>query len=199
MTGHINMDSSFGRAIAAISANPIYKKFCEVGSWNGLGSTRCLYEGIRHNPGAELISLEGNGEMYAMASAHWKDTPQVKIVNGTLHRNIMSDQDIQSHPLYPRIQEHYNLHYQSEKQACLNTPLVTVPKCDVILLDGGEFSTDGDWNALYHSGLKVVILDDTHVIKTNRIYNELKSDFTWRLVYDEPPPPRNGAAIFIRR
>jgi hypothetical protein len=198
MTGQINMDSSFGQAIAAISANPMYKKFCEVGSWNGLGSTRCFYEGIKHNPDAELISLEGNHEMYTVAASHWKDIPQVKIVNGTLHRNIMTDEEVISHPMYPRIREHYNLYYQSEKEACLSTPLITVPKCDVILLDGGEFSTEGDWSVLYHSNLKVVMLDDTHVIKTNRIYNELKKDFTWRLVYDTPNL-RNGAAIFVRR
>jgi hypothetical protein len=198
MTGQINMDSSFGQAIAAISANPMYKTLCEVGSWNGLGSTRCFYEGMKQNPGAQLISLEGNREMYTMAAAHWKDIPQVKIVNGTLHRNIMTDQEVKSHPMYPRIREHYDLYYQSEKEACLNTPLVTVPKCDVILLDGGEFSTEGDWNVLYHPTLKVVMLDDTHVIKTNRIYNELKRDFTWRLVYDTPNL-RHGAAIFVRR
>ena len=191
------MDSSFGQAIAAIAANPSYKKFCEVGTWNGLGSTRCFYEGLKRNPGAELISLEGNREMYESAVTHWTNTPQIQVVYGTLHQNVMTPEDIITHPYYSRIREHYNLYYQSERESCLNTPVVTVPPCDVILLDGGEFSTEGDWTALYHSKLKVVMLDDTHVIKTNRIYNELKRDFTWRAVYDTPNL-RNGAAIFVR-
>jgi hypothetical protein len=197
MTGQINMDSSFGQAIATIASNPAYKKFCEVGTWNGLGSTRCFYEGIRRNPGAELISLEGNYEMYKSASTVWKDVPQVKVLYGTLHRNIMRPSEVISHPLYSFIREHYSQYYESEKEACLNAPLLTVPKCDVVLLDGGEFSTEGDWKELYHPGLKVVILDDTHVIKTNRIYNELKRDFSWRIVYNDVGS-RNGCAIFVR-
>jgi len=198
MTGQINMDSSFGRAIAEIAANPSYKKFCEVGTWNGLGSTRCIFEGLRHNPGAELISIEGNYEMYMSAKSHWENNPQVKVVNGTLHRDIMAPADVTSHPLFFRVKDHYELYYESERESCLNTQLVSVPPCDVILLDGGEFSTEGDWKALYHPGLKVVILDDTHVIKTNRIYNQLKTDFTWKTLYDTPTL-RNGAAIFVRR
>lgn len=198
MTGQINMDSSFGQAIAAVAANPLYKTFCEVGTWNGLGSTRCLYEGIKYNKEARLFSIEGNTEMYEQARVHWETNPQVTVLHGTLHRNVMTPEEITTHPLFPRVRDHYIIHYESERKSCLETPLVSVPPCDVILLDGGEFSTQGDWNVLYHPKLKVVILDDTQVIKTNSIYKHLKTDFTWRCVYDTPTL-RNGAAIFIRR
>ena len=198
MTGQINMDSPFGRAIATIAANPLYKTFCEVGTWNGLGSTKCFYEGLKYNPNGKLISLEGNLEMYKSAVSHWENNPQVQVVHGTLHRNVMTPEEVTSHPLFPLIEGHYNLYYESERMSCLDAPLVTVPPCDVILLDGGEFSTAGDWAVLYHPKLKVVILDDTQVIKTHNIYKQLKSDFTWRTVYDTPNL-RNGAAIFVRR
>jgi hypothetical protein len=75
--------------------------------------------------------------------------------------------------------------------------LITLPPCDVILLDGGEFSTEGDWTALYHPNLKVVALDDTNIMKTSRIYAQLKADPNWRCVYDTPTL-RNGAAIFMK-
>lgn len=198
MTGQINMDTSFGQAIAGIAGNPSYNTFCEIGTWNGLGSTRCLYEGLKYNPNAQLYSIEGNREMYEQACVHWQTNPQVNVIHGTLHRNVMTPEEVASHPLFSRIKGHYDLHYESERKSCLEAPLVSLPPCDVILLDGGEFSTQGDWNALYHPKLKVVILDDTQVIKTNNIYKELKTDFTWRCVYDSPTF-RNGSAIFIRR
>lgn len=198
MTGQINTDSSFGQAIMGIAANPLYNTFCEVGTWNGLGSTRCLYEGLKRNPHAQLYSIEGNTEMYQQAIVHWQNNPQVNVLHGTLHRNVMTPDEVKSHPFFPRIREHYELYYESERKSCMETPLVSIPPCDVILLDGGEFSTQGDWNVLYHPKLKVVILDDTQVIKTNQIYKDLKTDLTWRCIYDTPTL-RNGAAIFIRR
>jgi len=197
MTGQINMDSSFGKVLASTAANPLYKTFCEVGTWNGFGSTRCLYEGLKQNPGGQLLSLEGNREMHTYAASQWKNTPQVQLVYGTLHRNVMTPEEVTSHPLFLRIHEHYTLHYNSERSSCLNAPLVTVPPCDVILLDGGEFSTEGDWSALYHPNLKVVALDDTQIIKTNRIYNELKQSSEWETLYDAPTE-RNGWAVFRR-
>lgn len=197
MTGQINMDSSFGQVLANIAANPLYKTFCEVGTWNGLGSTRCLYEGLKQNPGAKLISLEGNYEMYRKAIVHWNNNPQVHVLYGTLHRTVMPRHEVESQPFFMRIYEHYILHYASERRTCLNAPLVSVPPCDVILLDGGEFSTEGDWNALYHPNLKVVALDDTQVIKTYKICEELRQSPEWETLYDVPRE-RNGWAVFRR-
>jgi hypothetical protein len=146
---------------------------------------------------AKLYSIEGNKEMYEQARQVWNGVPQVNVMWGTLHRNVLSREEVEKHPAFDKIALHYNLHYDSEYKACKESPLVQIPPCDVILLDGGEFSTKGDWEALYHPNLKVVILDDTTLIKTSDIRAQLLQDPAWRCVEDYPND-RNGWAIFVR-
>ena len=192
--GQINLGTEFGNAIYSISKHPYYTRFCEVGTWNGCGSTRCLYEGIRGRD-AVLYSIEGDITMYNQASQVWRGTSNVNLLYGTLHRNILPRDVVLQHPLFNRVSEHYSLWYDTEKRAVENTPLVSVPPCDVILLDGGEFSTQGDWEVLQHPDLRVVILDDTQIMKTNSIYRSLREDSSWKCLYDRPSD-RNGWAIF---
>jgi hypothetical protein len=197
MTGQINMNTAFGREIARIASDPRYLTFCEVGTWNGDGSTRCIYEGIKHHPDARLYSIEGDPLMMAKAEAIWKGNSHVTLLMGTLHRNIMTENEVETHPRFHTVRDHYRLHYTTERRTANLTPIVKPPPCDVILLDGGEFSTEGDWNALYHRNLRVVMLDDTQVIKTNRIMIELLTDPGWKCLRNEPND-RNGWAIFER-
>lgn len=195
--GQINLDTQFGNVIKEIASNPLYHTFCEVGTWNGKGSTRCIYEGIQDRPNTHLYSIEGDPFMFHEAEKLWSENPKVSLLMGTLHRTIMDEHEIVSHPSYYKVHDHYRLYYVSELRSVRLTPLVTVPPCDCILLDGGEFSTYGDWNALYHENLKVVMLDDTQVIKTNKLYNELKQNPSWKCMYDVPND-RNGWAVFYR-
>lgn len=197
MAGQINLTTELGRAITTIASQTEYTSFCEVGAWNGLGSTRCLYEGLRNRPEARLYSIEADPAMLALARQVWTGVPTVSLLFGTLHRTGMTREDVLAHPLYPRVRDHYILHYDTEMDVLRTSPLVSVPPCDVILLDGGEFSTEGDWATLYHDGLRVVILDDTQVIKTNRILHQLLADPAWKCVRNEPGD-RNGWAIFER-
>jgi hypothetical protein len=197
MTGQINMNTAFGKEIARIASDSRYTTFCEVGTWNGDGSTRCIYEGIKNRPSARLYSIEGDPFMMMKAEALWKGNPQVTLLMGTLHRDIMTEEGVESHPRFHTVRDHYRLHYTTELRAAKLTPLVKPPPCDVILLDGGEFSTEGDWSVLYHDKLKIVMLDDTQVIKTNRILNQLVADPGWKCLRNEPND-RNGWAIFER-
>lgn len=200
MSGQINMGTEFGNTIYDISKNPNYLSFCEVGTWNGCGSTKCIFEGIKNRPDTILYSIEGDKNMFEGAQDIWKNVPNIHIMYGTLHRNIMTPQEILNHPLYMEkkiIRAHYELWYMTELKTVRETPLVSVPKCDVIMLDGGEFSTSGDWNVLYHDNLKVVILDDTQVIKTNLIRLQLLNDPNWKCLHDQTFD-RNGWSIFER-
>ena len=197
MSGQIQIGSAFGQAIREIALNPKYHTICEVGTWNGLGSTACLYSGIQHRNDARLYSIEGNRDMYQQAYKHWKNAPNVTLLYGTLHRNIMTRSEIENHALFRKVDQHYFLHYESEYASCVQSPVVDVPPCDVIVLDGGEFSTRGDWEVLQHPNTKVVVLDDTQVIKTNEIRSELLASSLWICTRDEPND-RNGWAIFVR-
>lgn len=197
MTGQINMNTAFGREIARISSDPRYSTFCEVGAWNGDGSTRCIYEGMKNRRTAHLYSIEGDSSMFEIAKRVWQGNPLVSLLFGTLHRSIMTAREVETHPRFRTVSDHYYIHYANEATTVSSAPLVSPPPCDVILLDGGEFSSEGDWNVLYHDKLQVVMLDDTQVIKTNRILNQLLNDPAWKCIRNEPSD-RNGWAIFER-
>ena len=71
--GQIKMDTDFGRALNLIASNDRYKTFLEVGTWCGLGSTKCLLDGIiLRDDGAKLISLESNYKFYDITKKYWK-------------------------------------------------------------------------------------------------------------------------------
>jgi hypothetical protein len=194
--GHVGQDSDFGKAIAATVGQYFIKTICEVGAWNGEGTTACIYDGFRGDK-KQLYSIEGDPEMYAQAARKWNGVPGVQLMHGTLHRNIMSRDEVLAHPLFPKIRNHYNIWYDTEERACKTAPIVQVPKCDCILLDGGEFSTQGDWNVLSHPDLKAVILDDVSVIKTSGIYAMLSASNDWVCTFISYE--RNGSAIFRKK
>lgn len=194
--GHVGRDSDFGKAIARTVGQYFIKTICEVGAWNGEGTTACIYDGFRGDK-KQLYSIEGDPKMYAQAARRWSGVPGVQLIHGTLHRNIMSRDEVLAHPLFSRIRIHYSLWYDTEEQACQTAPIVQVPKCDCILLDGGEFSTQGDWNVLSHPDLKVVILDDVTVIKTSGIYAMLGASNDWVCTFISYE--RNGSAIFQKK
>jgi hypothetical protein len=194
--GQVSPDSQFGQAIIDTLRSMDVQSICEVGAWNGLGTTACLFAGINNRP-IQLYSLEGDPIMYSKAAMVWKDVPNVHLLYGTLHQSVMSRQEIKSHAFYRKVSYHYDVYYTTEEATCLTAPLVSVPKCDCILLDGGEFSTQGDWDALNHNQLKVVMLDDTQVIKTHSIRDLLLRSTDWICTHDFPND-RNGWSIFVR-
>jgi hypothetical protein len=192
----ISTNTDFGRAITSTVSQHFIKTICEVGAWTGEGTTACIYAGFR-GAKKQLYSIEGDPEMYARAARKWDGVPGVQLIHGTLHRNIMSRDQVLAHPLFSSISEHYHIWYDTEERACKTTPVVQVPKCDCIVLDGGEFSTQGDWDVLSHPDLKAVILDDALVIKTSGIYAMLSASNEWVCTF--ATNERNGSAIFQKK
>jgi hypothetical protein len=68
---------------------------------------------------------------------------------------------------------------------------------DFLLLDGGEFSTYSEWNILKNRS-KIIVLDDTLVLKCKKIREELLNDDNYELIIDYPSD-RNGFAIFKKK
>jgi hypothetical protein len=200
--GQINDDTMFGKLITRIASDEQYSTICEIGTWNGQGSTRCVMEGMRSRKTPfTFFSIEANREFYGKASKFWSPCPpSLVLMYGSLHNKIMSRSDVEQHPLFKSVNEHYNLWYEDEYNCATQSPRVTLPvtHVDVVILDGGEFSTEEDWNILKTYNPKIVILDDTCVIKTSSIRKELIESSEWEALYDVQHE-RNGWAIFKRR
>jgi hypothetical protein len=63
---------------------------------------------------------------------------------------------------------------------------------DIILLDGGEFTTYHEFQYLKHR-CKILLLDDTKCDKCKLIVEEIKNDKSWKIIKEENT--RNGYLI----
>ena len=198
MPGQITLDTPFGAALKDLAADPAYKIYIESGTFDGEGSTKCLVEGLEaRSPedlsGAGLFSFEANKQLWMVASRYWQDkNPPLRILWGRLGEQMMGKEKVEAHPLFEKIKEHYDLYYEKDVEWFLKAPLIRMRRCDVWLCDGGEFSTEGEWDAIRVLKPKVVALDDIHVVKCNDLYNLLVGA-GWKQLF--VTSTRNGAAI----
>jgi hypothetical protein len=202
--GQINIDQKFGKYLFDLASDARFTTYLEVGTWNGQGSTSCLLFGIlTNNPNSKLYSLEANGEMYSYAMFFWRDKhPQLHLIHGTLHKDIMPLTEVESHPMFYKYSpsgDNYKYWHYQESEAVLQSPLVEIPEktIDVVVIDGGEYSAHGDWRVLKTKQPKIVCLDDSQVVKNFLIRKELMESNDWKVIADEPED-RNGWTVFER-
>ena len=202
--GQINPDSSMGRMLEILASDDTYSTYVDVGTWNGLGTTRCIMNGIhRRKTPAEVWSYEATTNMYQTAVQNWHTRPpSLHLINGTLHRKIADLRAIRDHPGIATIRrtfgDGYTEWHAGELAALMSAPLVEPPATvDVVVLDGGEFTTQGDWDVLKTRSPRIVVLDDTSVFKSYDIRKELLQSSDWKVLCDAPEE-RNGWAIFKR-
>lgn len=196
--GQITLATNFGKALKELAADPRFKIFVEIGTWDGEGSTKCLVEGLESRApedasGAGIFSFETNKMLWMVASRYWQDrNPPLRILWARLGERMMSEEKVRAHHLFSKIEDHFNLYYKSDKDDFTKAPRIRMRKCDVAVLDGGEFCGEGDWDAIRALKPKVVALDDIHVMKNADLY-DLLGKAGW--IQKFGTPERNGAAI----
>jgi hypothetical protein len=200
--GQVHLDCEFGKLLRQYASNPAIKSICEVGAWDGQGTTYCIMDGIvKNNNSAVLYSYESNIEFYNKSVAFWKDRSlQPKLIYGTLHRSIMSKDDVKEHPIfndpiYSGVREFFDLFYDNDVKNMNTCEIVTnvLPdKLDMIVLDGGEWTSFHDYNVLKDKNPTVIALDDTNVIKNYYLKQHLISN-GFKIVHSGND--RNGWAI----
>ena len=199
MPGQITLDTAFGRALRDLASDTRFKVYVEIGTWDGQGSTKCIVDGLNARAdlsGAGLFSFEANRTQWALATKYWQargDQP-LRVIMGRPSERMMGREKIESHPLFSCIKTHYDLHYEQDLKDFKEAPLVRMRKCDVAVLDGGEFCGEGDWDAIRPLKPAVVALDDIKVMKNNATYELLKKE-GWRELFHTDE--RNGSAILL--
>ena len=199
MPGQITLDTAFGRALKGLASDPKYKIYVEVGTWDGEGSTKCLVEGLESRKpedasGAGIFSFEANRDLWMVASRYWQDkNPPLRILWGRLAERMMGEEKVRAHPLFEKVEEHFKLYFKKDVEHFSRAPLVRMRRCDVAVMDGGEFCGEGDWDAIRGLKPKVVALDDINVMKNNDLYKHLLFNLMWHPLFITPE--RNGAAI----
>lgn len=219
--GQITLDTEMGKLLFDLASDGRYHRFLEIGTWNGLGSTKCIAEGFKERKnrlkggrkgeeegGYFLDSLEINKDKCDLASRYYENVPAIRIWHARL---------IDVYPSWDEIMDTLGIRDSkdiSTLKRYLDTDMGNVNVCetfvprhatpsyeqryyDVVILDGSELLSYWEYMKVCH-WTNIIILDDCRCLKNAKVYEELMRDEDWRLL-QENLGERNGYAAFIRK
>jgi hypothetical protein len=163
MTGQINLNSQAGQTIYNICCLENVQTIVEIGTWNGHGSTKCIYQAIQ-NSQKKLYSFEIDSEKYQEAYNFYKDKPEINIYNGYISNKFidldsLDDKFFSDYPIEIKKKWYYEDYKNITSTKCL---LDKVPKnIDFLILDGGEFNSFYEYESLKDRST-YIFCDDTN-------------------------------------
>jgi hypothetical protein len=207
--GQINRGSLLGEQIYRLTKLSEVKTIIEIGTWNGLGSTKCIYDGIIESGKKDffVLSIECNLARHNEAKQNLLPLNNFHLAHGT----IIKLEEIS--PLMEREREQiFKNNWLDEESIHLkNCPFILneIPeKIDLLILDGGEFSSSLEFNKL-HQKAHFIVLDDTrdkiewipkgHILKNSEVRKYiLKNPDKFKVIVDNQKD-RNGFFICERK
>lgn len=202
MTGQVNYESDeLGRHIVDICKTPEVNTIVEIGTWNGLGSTRCILHGLRESNKTDykVVSLECWPDMYITALKNNASNlnNNFNIIHGKIaDENLLTswfDENILSNEQRGWLRE------DKERMSMTPNVLGLIPeKIDFLILDGGEFSTYLEWQIL-KDRFTYCALDDTRELKCVKIREEIYNDSHLYDVIADDTASRNGFMLIKKK
>jgi len=190
MIGQINLGTPAGDCIKSVASNPNVKTIVEIGTWNGAGSTRCIHAGMSADD--VLYSLECNRSMYESALPLWEDKENVHLIFG----RIIEEQEMDISNLSREETVWYTNDIVAMRE-CPNVISELPESIDLLVLDGGEFSTLAEFSKLVDRST-YIFLDDTICRKTKEVRRILMDSEDFETLEDSPND-RHGWSLFRRR
>ena len=197
--GQITRNSILGNSLYLLSMRPEIRHIVEMGTWNGMGSTKCIIDGLSNrSDNYRFVSVELYPDMYLEARNNLQDYLNDKIV--LLQGKIVEYEDtfwFDRKTIDP-LDEHAKLYLESDMKYLKTEKNVfdQVPKSiDLCVLDGGEYSTYPEYLKL-KDRVKIFALDDTRILKCSKIREELMQE-KWGIILDDLNV-RNGVSILKR-
>jgi hypothetical protein len=197
--GQITKNTDRGKSIIKIIKEKKPSTIVEIGTWKGGGTTTCILETIDKK--TNFISIESKKEFFDEAKNNLLEySNNFELLHGRIiepkdalrfFNSLILDENPEVTP-----DQHLTWFLEDLKsfESCPNV-LDTLPKeIDMLILDGGEYSTKCEWEVLKER-VKIVVLDDINMVKTKEIYQELKNNINYsclNLINHEG----NGFAIF---
>jgi len=194
--GQINDDNALSTWIRDVCRDENNKVFLEVGTWNGLGSTRVFVDALKGRIDTTFYSLECNSEKSAHARKFYEGVANVHILNEILVE-LTPEQVYEVFPEAkddPEFNRWNTVDIENMKECAVFS---SADRFDVVLLDGGEFTT---WHEFQHikDKCRYLLLDDTNANKCKKIVEEVKAHpETWKIVGEEQSV-RNGVMMLQR-
>lgn len=172
--------------------------FLEIGTWNGLGSTKVFTdELVLRLDDYTFYSLECNNDKCDFARGLYVNLDKVFILNEVL----FNEEPENLYDVFPQCQtdemykKWFTIDMENMKKCDSFLKRDDLPEIfDVILLDGGEFTTHFDYQ-LIKDRCKYLLLDDINVAKCTKIVEEIKSQpEKWEII-EENKTERNGFIV----
>lgn len=196
--GHVKRKTPFGEAIFDLASNNDMETFVEIGPMEGLGTTKCLLDGLMlRSDRSKLISLETNAGFAHLTERYWHHYFDMYTVDPSklivLHGGLVRYEEICTTKV---TDSGHTIETYPYNQDLLSAPHITLDiPVDVLCLDGGHFTTEIEWN-MFKDEIKAIILDDTETSKTREILEEIEFGDEWDIIYESGL--RNGELIAIR-
>jgi hypothetical protein len=191
----------FGSWIDKLCRDEKQVSYLEIGTWNGLGSTKCFVDTLitRKSPFI-FYSLECNKEKSSYAASLYKNISNVHILNEVIW-NVEPDN---FYDIFPQCKTNttykhwHKVDIENMKKCNLFLKREGIPDIfDVVLLDGGEFTTYHEFQSL-KTRCKYLLLDDTNSDKCKLIVKEIVSfPQTWQIL-EHNKTERNGFLVCKR-
>jgi hypothetical protein len=169
-TGQISIDSGIGRWIALLASLDSVTSIVEVGTWRGNGSTTCIADGLLHRSSSDALAwcLEVDAGMAREAARRHRRSRGIQVIWGRL----VETGDLDLHELSADEQ----VWARADLELIRRAPNVTerLPdSIDLLVLDGGEFSTYAEYRDLRARVTQWLVLDDTRTRKGRRIAGDI--------------------------
>lgn len=199
--GQINLNTNLGKIIYDLVSKNNFNTVVDIGTWNGLGTTYCVLKALRdsNNTNTKLITIELYKEMFEAAKinlANYLSNPNFKMLLG----RIVEFEEV--YWFYHKKETanftdpHAQLWYYTDMKLLIESTnvLSEIPdKIDLLILDGGEYTTYLEWQIL-KDRVNLFVLDDTNILKCAKIKKEILSDNKYKILYDVTNE-RNGYLI----
>jgi len=207
--GQMTIGSTAGLVLYKLAKDPDNQTFVEIGSWNGRGTTQCIMEPlIQRLDDYVVYSLEVNKEFHNIAKRVWETKlrrynsviqTKLKLIWG----RIVNEEDVpeleevmkseHSHDRWPLF---YREFFDACTAGCPNVLEQIPEKIDVLVLDGGEFTTYAEYQKLKDRS-KIIFCDDSAKYKCEKVRAELLEDKNFKTLVDDQEN-RHGFCAFER-
>lgn len=189
--GHVTPETLFGKLLTWAAGHS--EVILEIGGYFGLGTTRCLVNGLNRDS-QRLYSLDYDTGPQGHARTIYGNDPRVIFITGT----IVKPEEFMpfEHPDPDSKQ-----YWAPERDANTSAPYVLdqIPeKIDLLLLDGGEWTSHVEFTKLGQR-CKMIALDDTDPAKSNKNWRAVAilNTLHWNKI-GEDINERNGWSLFRR-
>jgi hypothetical protein len=194
--GQIGTKDEIGRWLELLASLDSVRTIVEVGTWNGLGSSLQIAKGVRKSSQSigfakQVIGVEVNFQMWKRASKNLRKDIFFKV----LHGSLIESSSLDSSDL-TELEKNW---FAEDLKHLESSPLVLaeIPNAiDLLVLDGGEFSTYSEYQVLKARVSKWLVLDDTNLRKCKRVLNEAVNIDGFSVVFWSNE--RNGVAVLSR-